>query len=230
MISDFAFVVDLAANGEAKVVVQAYEHTNKLTAGEFATIYLSLINGGVYDDSKLVRSLVPVIIIRPAPDISYGDILKFAGPLRTFGPNTIKVAVGQNEYAVVPAAIKEDSTDVKPNPLTLIVNVGENLNVDLNGDRYGNMKDFEGLTIELKRIFREREDQAVFRPNTYETEKTVGIRLPEKMAFSEAMRLVAAIRDAGSDRISFIPEAEVVFDELPLIPVPPIPKKNRSNK
>ena len=240
LISDFAFVADLAANGQAKITLQAYEHTDNITAAEFDTIYKSFINGGVYENSKLVRNVDPVIIIRPGKGILYGDLVNFAGPLRTFGPNTIKVAVGDNEYVVVPAAIKEDNLEVKPNPLTLIVNVNGKLNIDLNREPYGNISFLEPVSARLRQVFREREDNGVFRPDTNFIEKTVGIRLPANLAFEHVIKLVTAIRNAGSDQIAFIFEPEIVIEEqiLPPIPdgivdLPPQPKppkKKRSRK
>ena len=87
--------------------------------------------------------------------------------------------------AKVPAEPKnQQQLDVKPNPLTLVININrDNRAVSLNNEPTGTVDDGDPLTNRLKGIFKDREANGVFRENSNEIEKTVFIKAP-KTVFS----------------------------------------------
>ena len=83
--------------------------------------------------------------------------------------------------AKVPAEPKpEDQTVAKPNPLTLVIGINKSDNViTLNNEPAGDVTDTTALNGKLSQIFKDRENNGVFREGTNEVEKTVFIKSPQ---------------------------------------------------
>ncbi len=117
--------------------------------------------------------------------------------------------------AKVPAEPKpEDTTDATPNELTLVVTINkgdtpENMNVLLNKDAAGDVGDPSSLVTQLSTIFKQREANGVFRENTNEVEKTVFIKSPRTVKYGDVVKVIDAVKTAGSDRIG------LQVDDLP---------------
>jgi biopolymer transport protein ExbD len=105
--------------------------------------------------------------------------------------------------AKVPAEPKnQQNLDVKPNPLTLVININrDNRAVALNNEPAGNVDDTEALTNRLKGIFKEREANGVFREQSNEIEKTVFIKAPKSVKYGDVVRVIDAAKTAGADPI-----------------------------
>jgi biopolymer transport protein ExbD len=106
--------------------------------------------------------------------------------------------------AKVPAEPKDEPQDViaKPNPLTLVVAVNKsNGNVTLNEQSAGNVADTEALTSKLSQIFKERENNGVFREGTNEVEKTVFLKAPKGIKYGEVVKVIDGIKTAGAQPI-----------------------------
>ncbi|MEJ7849717.1 MAG: hypothetical protein WKF92_16655 [Pyrinomonadaceae bacterium] len=93
--------------------------------------------------------------------------------------------------------------DVKPNPLTLIVEMNEQKNLTLNNDEMGKLSDMSALVKFLKDFFRQRADNGVFRENTNEIEKTVFIKMPLTGKATDLIKIAKALEEAGADPIGF---------------------------
>lgn len=102
--------------------------------------------------------------------------------------------------AKVPAEPKDQPvTDVKPNPLTLVIAVSkETRDVTLNNEPYGNVTDTERLNTRLREIFKDRENNGVFREGTNEVEKTVFIKSPKSIRYGDVVRVIDAAKAAGA--------------------------------
>lgn len=117
--------------------------------------------------------------------------------------------------AKVPAEPKpEDKTDAKPNELTLVVTINkgetpENMKVLLNKDAAGDVSDTSNLQTLLDGIFKQRENNGVFREGTNEVEKTVFVKSPRTVKYGSVVKVIDAIKAAGSDRIG------LQVDDLP---------------
>jgi len=105
--------------------------------------------------------------------------------------------------AKVPAEPKnQQQLDVKPNPLTLVVNINrENRSLALNNEPTGSVDDAEPLTNRLKGIFKDREANGVFRENSNEIEKTIFIKAPKTVKYGDVVRVIDAAKSAGADPI-----------------------------
>lgn len=105
--------------------------------------------------------------------------------------------------AKVPAEPKDQQQqNVKPNPLTLVVAINkDSKGITLNNDAFGDVNDTEKLTNKLIQIFKERENNGVFRENTNQVEKTLFIKSPKAIRYGDVVRVIDAVKYAGAEPI-----------------------------
>jgi len=105
--------------------------------------------------------------------------------------------------AKVPAEPKDQqNVDVKPNPLTLVVAINrETRAVTLNNDPAGNVDDPSALTSRLSEIFKQRENNGVFREGTNQVEKTIFIKSPKSVRYGDVVKVIDAAKTAGAEPI-----------------------------
>jgi len=105
--------------------------------------------------------------------------------------------------AKVPAEPKDQPlVDVKPNPLTLVINIDKNTKkVTLNNSEAGDTSDPSNLTAKLQEIFKQREQNGVFREGTNEVEKTIFIKSSQSVKYGEVVRVIDAAKTAGASPI-----------------------------
>ena len=105
--------------------------------------------------------------------------------------------------AKVPAEPKdEQNVNVKPNPLTLVVAISkETRGITLNNEPFGDTSDTEKLTNRLREIFKERENNGVFREGTNEVEKTIFLKSPKSVRYGDVVKVIDAAKAAGASPI-----------------------------
>ncbi len=105
--------------------------------------------------------------------------------------------------AKVPAEPKDQQeVNVKPNPLTLVVAINkETKGITLNNENFGDVSDTEKLNTKLSEIFRERENNGVFREGTNEVEKTIFIKSPKSVRYGDVVKVIDAAKAAGASPI-----------------------------
>jgi len=105
--------------------------------------------------------------------------------------------------AKVPAEPKDQQqVDVKPNPLTLVVNIDRNTRaVTLNSEPAGSVDEPDELTNRLTAIFKEREQNDVRREGTNEIEKTLFIKSPTSIKYGDVVKVIDAVKLAGAQPI-----------------------------
>lgn len=106
--------------------------------------------------------------------------------------------------AKVPAEPKpEDKQSTpRPNPLTLVVTVDKaNLGLKLNNQDMGNVTDPTPLTEELTKVFKDRENNGVFREGTNEVERTIFIKAPRSIKYGDVVKVIDAAKTAGAQPI-----------------------------
>lgn len=105
--------------------------------------------------------------------------------------------------AKVPAEPKpEDQTVAKPNPLTLVIGINKSDNViTLNNEPAGDITDTSALNGKLSQIFKDRENNGVFREGTNEVEKTVFIKSPRSVRYGSVVKVIDAAKSAGAQPI-----------------------------
>jgi biopolymer transport protein ExbD len=93
------------------------------------------------------------------------------------------------------------SQDIKPNPLTLVVTIDKDLKLKLNLDDMGSVNDTAPLSSKLVYLFQQRKDQNAFRPGTTEVERTVFIKAPRSLQYGEVVKVIDAIKGAGASPV-----------------------------
>lgn len=105
--------------------------------------------------------------------------------------------------AKVPAEPKrQENLDVKPNPLTLVVAINKDTRqVTLNNEPAGDVSDASALTAKLDEIFKQRENNGVFREGTNEVEKTIFIKSPTSVRYGDVVKVIDAAKMAKASPI-----------------------------
>lgn len=105
--------------------------------------------------------------------------------------------------AKVPAEPKdEQNVNVKPNPLTLVVAISkETRGLTLNNEPFGDVSDTDKLKNRLLEIFKERENNGVFREGTNEVEKTIFLKSPKSVRYGDVVKVIDAAKAAGASPI-----------------------------
>jgi biopolymer transport protein ExbD len=93
------------------------------------------------------------------------------------------------------------SQDIKPNPLTLVVTIDKDLKLKLNLDEMGSVNDTAPLSSKLAYLFQQRKEQNAFRPGTTEVERTVFIKAPRSLPYGEVVKVIDAIKGAGASPV-----------------------------
>jgi biopolymer transport protein ExbD len=112
----------------------------------------------------------------------------------------------------------EDLSLLKPNPLTLVVSIGNDLQLRLNQESMGSVNDTAMLSQKLVQVFQQRKDQRAYKPGM-ETradvpeqdriEKTVFIKAPRGLRYEEVVKVIDAIKGAGANPVG------LQVDDLP---------------
>lgn len=103
----------------------------------------------------------------------------------------------------------EDTSKLKPNPLTLVVSISNDLQIKLNQDEMGSVNDTGPLSGRLAETFKQRQEQHAVRIGTEEIEKTVFVKAPRSVKYGDVVKVIDAIKGAGSDRVG------LQVDDLP---------------
>lgn len=112
----------------------------------------------------------------------------------------------------------EDLSQLKPNPLTLVVSISGDLQLKLNSDNMGSVNDTAPLSSKLRQVFQQRKEQRAYKPGM-ETrvdvpeeeriEKTVFIKAPRGMRYEDVVKVIDAIKGAGANPVG------LQVDDLP---------------
>jgi biopolymer transport protein ExbD len=95
----------------------------------------------------------------------------------------------------------QDLTQVKPNPLTLVVTISNDLKLKLNQDEMGSVNDTAPIGTRLAGLFEQRKRERAFRPGTEDVEKTVFVKAPRSLKYGEVVKVIDAIKGAGANPV-----------------------------
>lgn len=112
----------------------------------------------------------------------------------------------------------EDLSQLKPNPLTLVVTISNDLQLKLNADSIGSVNDTSPLSQRLAQLFQQRKETRAYRPGM-ETradvpeadriEKTVFVKAPRSLKYGDVVKVIDAIKGAGASPVG------LQVDDLP---------------
>ena len=103
--------------------------------------------------------------------------------------------------AKVPSEPKDkEPQEVKPNPLSLVVDVDKDGKIRLNKE---DQADAGALGAKLSEIFQTRERNGVFKEGstTNEIEKTVFVKAPKALKYGEVVKVIDSVKGAGATPI-----------------------------
>ena len=112
----------------------------------------------------------------------------------------------------------EDLSQLKPNPLTLVVSIANDLSLKLNADNIGSVNDTAPLSQELLQLFQQRKDTRAYRigmetrtdlPEGDRIEKTVFVKAPRSAKYGDVVKVIDAIKGAGANPVG------LQVDDLP---------------
>jgi len=96
---------------------------------------------------------------------------------------------------------QQDLSQIKPNPLTLVVTIASDLKLKLNQDEMGSVNDTAPLSQRLTGLFAQRKEQRAYKPGTEEVEKTVFVKAPRSLKYGEVVKVIDAIKGAGANPV-----------------------------
>ena len=209
-IKDFAFVVNIDKNSNVTLSVQKTEDSTVLANAsnakaltDFVTKFSKMQNSRTA--IKPTDLLDPIYIVRADSSLNYSEVIKVIQAFRVSSKQKIKIEISKGFYAFIP--LKPEKTDInsmKPNPLTLVVELKENQTLSVNSQEEGSLNNPSPLMNVMKQIFKDREDNGVFRSSTNEVEKTVFVKVPASAKFADVIKLVEALRDSGATPIGLV--------------------------
>jgi len=112
----------------------------------------------------------------------------------------------------------EDLSQLKPNPLTLVVSIGSDLQLRLNQDSMGSVNDTTSLSMRLAQVFAQRKEQRAYKPgmetrsdlpDSERIEKTVFVKAPRSLPYGDVVKVIDAIKGAGANPVG------LQVDDLP---------------
>lgn len=112
----------------------------------------------------------------------------------------------------------EDISQLKPNPLTLVVSIAPDMQLKLNQDAMGSVNETTSLSMRLAQVFAQRKEQRAYKPGM-ETrsdlpederiEKTVFVKAPRSLRYGDVVKVIDAIKGAGANPVG------LQVDDLP---------------
>jgi len=112
----------------------------------------------------------------------------------------------------------EDLSQLKPNPLTLVVSISNDLQLKLNQDGIGSVNDTAPLSSKLLALFQQRKDTRAYKPGmetrmdvpeSERIEKTVFVKAPRSVKYGDVVKVIDAIKGAGANPVG------LQVDDLP---------------
>jgi biopolymer transport protein ExbD len=112
----------------------------------------------------------------------------------------------------------EDLSQLKPNPLTLVVSIGTDLSLKLNQDNIGSVNDTGPLSQRLTQLFKQRQETRAYKPgmetrtdipDKERIEKTVFVKAPRSLKYGDVVKVIDAIKGAGASPVG------LQVDDLP---------------
>lgn len=112
----------------------------------------------------------------------------------------------------------EDVSQLKPNPLTLVVTIDTGLQLKLNQESMGSVNDTTALSQKLIQVFQLRKEQRAYKPGMesqtslpedQRIEKTVFVKAPRSLKYGEVVKVIDAIKGAGATPVG------LQVDDLP---------------
>ena len=156
---------------------------------------------------------------------AYEDVLQIFDIIRKDDVDKVGlVVIGEktedDPYQIAPLIFKvrlpelvDKPVPLRPNPLILVAALDKDGKLKLNNDDMGPVSDPKRLQDKLREIFKDRENNGVFRDGTNETEKTVFLKASGSSKYGDFIKLVEAVKGGGADPIG------IQFDDVTMLQI-----------
>jgi len=200
-----AFLLILVAFGIAAAQTNEISRIKILGGGEIRLADESL--GTVADLSALRARLTQrfhrsrEVVVEADESLSLSVVLQVLRTVRDLRakPLHLKIASSEGDFKVmipVSADADEDVANLRPNPLTLVVRVGADDRLSLNGDL---QKSQQVLLARLRKLFHQRKKMKAWRPGSNEIEATLFLKPDPALSFTKAIALLRALHSVGAN-------------------------------
>jgi biopolymer transport protein ExbD len=147
-----------------------------------------------------------IVTVTASPALDFGTVAKILYQTRQIVADCINVEASAKSwdpyvYLLPEPNPADENVSVMPNPLLLVVILDKEGNVSLNNEKQGSLGDLEQLEKLLARIFKDRENNGVFREGRNEVEKTVFVKAAPQLKYGDVIKLVEALKDVGASPI-----------------------------
>ena len=145
-----------------------------------------------------------IVYVVADASINYETLVKIFASARKERLYTIRFVVSPNDKTeanniletILPKEVKTDIPQ-KPNPLMLVAALQKDGKIKLNNED----NTLDSLKARLAEVFRNRQENGVFREGTNETEKTVTIKAFRSAKYEEIAKLINALKEVGASPI-----------------------------
>lgn len=198
-------VEDAGITREAAVIV-SLEKDGKMTVGdkEFTMENIvSKINEGIKKQDYAFQ----VLYINANKEVTYAKLAKVLNEVRKVEVEKVGFIVNPKENndgklgvfnVRIPAEPNEQKiVEIKPNPLTLMISRTSDGKITLNNE----VKTLDELKMILTNIFKDRENNGVFREGAYEVDKTVFIKPSLDSKYEDVIKLIDTVKGVGAEPI-----------------------------
>jgi biopolymer transport protein ExbD len=155
-----------------------------------------------------------IVYFKCDANASYGKVLEIFEAIRKADIDRVGLVVTAKKdedepYQIRPFAFEvrlpapptDKDRALRPNPLTLVAKLDEDGRLTLNNDNMGTISNTAKLVDRLSEVFKERENNGVFREDSNEIEKTIFIRAPTSAKYGDFIKLVEAVKLSGANPI-----------------------------
>ncbi len=158
-----------------------------------------------------------IVYIKADDALEYGNIIDVLEITRRVQGDRIRFIVTPTDTtdnpknileAKVPFEPQKDDKIVKPNPLTLVVELTTDGKISLNADGHDTL---ESLSSRLKEVFKDRESNGVIREGTNEIEATVFVKAPRSMKYGEVIKAIDTVTGSGANPVG------LQIDDVPFV-------------
>jgi biopolymer transport protein ExbD len=178
-----------------------------------AAVSLQELEGKIQSAIELKSPDKRTVYLKSDVNASNENVLKVLGIIRDSGVDRVGlVVIGikslDDPYQTAPVAFEvrlpeevDTSVVYSPNPLTLVAALDANGRVSLNNQDQGQVTDPQKLQSLLTSIFKDRENNGVFREGTNEVEKTVIVKIDRATKYGDMIKLIETVKGAGAQPI-----------------------------
>ena len=195
--SDYLSVLRVDKDSKLTLIVQIRDESKTLAAGKPLTALQEILSSV---DKK------SIVTITPSPTLDFGSVAKILYQTRQVVADCVNVEASTKNWDPFVYLLPEPNPEKEnlapmPNPLLLIVNLDKEGNITLNNEKQGSLSNLDQLKNLLARIFKERENNGVFREGKNEVEKTVFLKAAPQLKYEDVIKIIEALKDVGASPI-----------------------------